>query len=145
MRRLFVAVALAFMLATAGFACAPTKPPPPGCGPDHPISAEVFQMVNDARAQVGARQLAWNCAAGQFAHDWAVHIAQGDYRHSGGPYGENIWTTHCGITAAEIHFAYMTSPAHRANLLDSRYHSGGVGVACNGATNVLGNAEEFAF
>jgi uncharacterized protein YkwD len=55
-------------------------------------------------------------------------------------YGENVAYNSRGIDA--IHQAYLNSPGHRANILDSRYTAVGIGV-WRDSRGTVWNSEEF--
>ena len=46
---------------------------------------------------------------------------------------ENIMRGTCGMSAAEINQDWMSSPAHRANILGN-YSAIGIGATCSGGT-----------
>jgi len=134
----------------------PTPPPSPGRTMGRPkgggtqtgnAAAEsmVLQIVNAERAKVGCRPLAMdtrltNAARGHstdmanrgyFDHttpngvDFATRITNAGYRWSSA--GENIAKGQ--RTPADVMFAWMHSPGHRANILNCGYVNIGVGLA----------------
>jgi uncharacterized protein YkwD len=120
-----------------------------GGGRQVPLAAagpgqELYDLVNQSRAQAGLPPLAWNDQLGGLAQDWSDQIAaNGGFRHRdlnavlqdpafGGFWalGENLLHGPCGMTAQEIHNAFMASPPHSAIMLSPDYNVIGIGVAC---------------
>ena len=120
-------------------ACAPFKSGPP---------------VNNERAANGLGPVAWNDQLGGLAQSWSDYMAvTGNYSHQDldavlqnpayagySGLGENILHGGCGISAAQMDQAWMSSPLHRANILGN-FSAVGIGVACNGGD--LYATEEF--
>ena len=132
-------VALGFL----GAACAAAPPAPPAqCGMD-PTSAAIFNDVNVSRAQNGLPGLAPNGQLTCLAQGWSAYMAAtNNFAHrdlaavlaspSYGGYhtlGENILEGPEGMTADQMHTAWMNSPDHRANILSGAYSSLGIGLA----------------
>lgn len=146
-RRIAVLAAVGAALALA--ACAPLKAGPPrtvSFGNAHPQAQELYYLVNSERAANGLGGVGWHELLGGLAQNWSDHMAAtGDYRHQNldavlqdpafagfSALGENIIHGGCGLSAAELHQAWMSSPLHRANILGN-WSSIGIGVACNGS------------
>jgi len=71
-------------------------------------------------------------ATGQLAFSALMHLWGIPYTTA----GENIaWSTSPSMT--EINTMFMTSPEHRANILNGAYHQLGIGVASNGAKTMV--------
>jgi len=101
--------------------------------------ARVADLVNQTRAQYGRSYLRDNLQLDQKAQAWAEHLARvNTLKHSDLPEGisyqwrslaENVGY---GGSIDQVHQAYMNSPGHRANILDSRWNYMGTGVAWRG-------------
>lgn len=101
--------------------------------------ARVADLVNQTRAQYGRSYLRDNLQLDQKAQAWAEHLARvNTLEHSDLPEGisyqwrslaENVGY---GGSIDQVHQAYMNSPGHRANILDSRWNYMGTGVAWRG-------------
>ena len=131
-------------------ACAPFKSGPPAAAPlpfgsAHPQAQELYYLVNNERAANGLGPVGWHDQLGGLAQNWSNYMAgSGNYSHQNldailqdpayGGYsglGENIIHGGCGISAGEMHQAWMNSDLHRANILGN-FSAIGIGVACNG-------------
>jgi uncharacterized protein YkwD len=87
----------------------------------------IVDLVNGERRQRGLRPLAVAAPLMNFARSWSGKQAnQRRMYHSGGPYGENV--AYGQRDPAEVMRAWMNSPGHRANILNGRYSTIGVGV-----------------
>lgn len=104
--------------------------------------AAVIDNVNASRAQNGLPGLAENTTLDLKADAWAERLRDDcNIYHSnladGAPsdwrkLGENVGR---GGSIEQIHAAYLNSPGHRANILDSSYNQIGAGAVwgtCNG-------------
>jgi uncharacterized protein YkwD len=149
LRRAAPIAALAAVIALAA-ACAPLKSPA-GAGLPwdgaHPQAREIFYLVNNERAAHGLGPVWWNDQLGGLAQGWSNYMAgSGNFSHQNlyailndpafagfSGLGENIISGGCGMSSAEIHYVWMGSPPHRANILGN-YNAIGIGVACNGGT-----------
>jgi uncharacterized protein YkwD len=160
MRRTYLAAPLAsLVLAATLAACVPIKAGPEGrslpFGAAHPVAQELYYLVNNERAAHGLGGLSWNDQLGAMAQGWSDHMAAtgslghqdlGAILRSPG-YGhfstlsENVIKGWCGMSAWEIHRAWMESPPHRANILGN-FNAIGIGMACNGGS--LYATEDFA-
>jgi uncharacterized protein YkwD len=145
---------IALLAATAAIvvlaACAPIKSGPPSAPPipfgnAHPQAQELYYLVNAERAAHGLGQVGWHDQLGGLAQGWSEHMAgSGNLTHQNldailrSPAGsgfsalnENIIHAGCGISAGQLHQAWMNSPPHRANILGN-FNAVGIGLACNG-------------
>jgi len=51
----------------------------------------LLKVHRDARSEVGVKPLEWSDELAQYAQNWATKIGEaGEFRHSNGPYGENL-------------------------------------------------------
>ncbi len=141
----------ALLAATAAIvvlaACAPIKGGAPAAqlpfGSAHPQAQELYYLVNNERAANGLGGVGWHDQLGGLAQNWSNYMAgTGDYSHQnldailqdpawGGfnGLGENIIHGGCGISAAQMHQAWMNSPLHRdehPRQLQRRRHRCGV-------------------
>lgn len=95
--------------------------------------AESFDLLNELRVSLGRHELVRNPVMDAFARDWSREMHDGDFfRHSTGPYGENIaWWSATGATpeqaAQRLHDLWVNSPGHYANMTNQGYSSVGVG------------------
>lgn len=108
---------------------------------------ELFQAANAERVQRGLRPVVWNDALAHAAEEHAQQMAERQeisHQFVGEPelserarqagvrfsvVAENVAEA---PTAAEVQAAWMHSPKHRANLLDSRVTAIGIGVVRRG-------------
>ncbi|WP_369172621.1 CAP domain-containing protein [Streptomyces sp. R28] len=106
-------------------------------------AAEVLRLVNDERAQVGCSAVAANSSLADLAQDFSEDMAgRGFFDHTD-PGGASPWdrAAKAGITdlggeniargqadAAAVMDAWMTSPGHKANILNCDFKTLGVGV-----------------
>ncbi|OIK25167.1 CAP domain-containing protein [Streptomyces malaysiense] len=113
------------------------------------VAAQIVQLVNAERAKAGCRPLTLDAklteAAQAHSADMAAHqnmshtgsdgsdpgtrITQAGYTWSA--YGENV--AYGYSTAAEVMAGWMSSPGHRANILNCGYQEIGVGLAQPGS------------
>jgi len=102
---------------------------------------ELVRDINIARASRGLRRLALVTGTTDVAHRWSCHMARyrslthnPDLAHDlalhGSPdwttYGENIAWQSSNYGADHMFRRYMSSPAHRANILDRSYRYVGI-------------------
>ena len=144
--------------ALAAAACAPLKAGPPRAipfGNAQPQAQQLYYLINAERAANGLGGVGWHDQLGGLAQDWSDHMAaSGDYSHQNldavmqnpafagfSAMSENIIHGSCGLSAVELHQAWMSSPSHRANILGN-YNAVGIGVSCNGGD--LYAVEDFA-
>jgi uncharacterized protein YkwD len=131
----------------------PPPPPPPPFGGALPQARELYSLVNNERAARGLGPVNWNDQLGGLAQRWSQHMAATGSMahqnlraiHNSGFEGfsvlaENVLSGGCGMSARQMHQAWMNSPTHRATILGD-YSEIGIGIACNGGA--LYAAEEF--
>jgi len=109
------------------------------------LPAVVVDLTNDERADLAAAPLQRNTLLDQAAQQKAQHMAANEYFAHFAPDGTTPWSffktsgyvyAHAGENLA-IHFtdstevveAWMQSPAHRKNIVDTKYTEIGVGTA----------------
>jgi uncharacterized protein YkwD len=90
----------------------------------------VIQLTNQERTKRGLRPLKINTQMMSFARSWSATQSRTRMHHSRGPYGENV--AYGQSTPQAVMNAWMTSPGHRRNILNSRYTEIGVGYVYNG-------------
>jgi Cysteine-rich secretory protein family len=149
MRRRSAAVAvwaLVSLLVGVGFAMAPQA----GAGQWTPSSynARLISLFNQTRSQHGLAVLTVAGGTSEVAAAWTSHMASGgglahnpDLRHQLETHGSPDWTTYgenVGDGPADnpdaLFKAYMSSPEHRANILNGGYRYMGVAVVFTGST-----------
>jgi uncharacterized protein YkwD len=87
---------------------------------------------NDKLGGLAASHSEWMAMTGSFQHrDLYATINDPNYGEFWG-LGENILVGSCGISAAQMHQAWMNSPGHRANILSPSYNVVGIHVVCGG-------------
>lgn len=115
-----------------------------------PAEAEVFALVNDARAANGCAALAWDETLAQVARLHSADMAARDYMDHTNPDGlspfdraaaagttasaENIAAGQ--QTAAEVMASWMASPGHHANIVNCANTRIGVGVGYGGSYGI---------
>jgi uncharacterized protein YkwD/mRNA-degrading endonuclease toxin of MazEF toxin-antitoxin module len=122
--------------------------------------ARVVALVNQARADQGLAALTVTSGTSTVATGWSDHLAaaralshnpnlKAQLESHGSPnwtiYGENVGEA--PTTSPDALFnAYMKSPEHRANILETRYRFVGVGVVFGGsnAWNTLDFVDSYA-
>jgi uncharacterized protein YkwD len=158
-RRTAPLAVLAAVIAIAA-ACAPVKPGAGGggglpFGAAHPVAQELYHTVNNERAAHGLGPVGWNDQLGGLAQGWSEHMAaSGGMSHRNlhallqdpafagfSALAENVFAGFCGMSAGQIHQAWMSSAPHRGNILGG-YNAIGIGIACNGGS--LFATENFA-
>ena len=119
-------VAAVPLLALGLAACQPTK-----------AQESVRAHINDSRQRHGVHALGDELIVRYKAQQWAEHLAAtGTLSHSKlsagldglawGAVAENVGR---GTSIASVHASYMSSPGHRANILDRRWDRVGTGYA----------------
>ena len=108
-----------------------------------PAEKKIFELLNQERAIEHLPALEWNGHAAMAARNHARLLAQhGDLSHQfekEEPVPQRIAATGLRFTDSaenvavadapeEAHFALMLSPGHRANIMNPRYNSVGIGV-----------------
>jgi uncharacterized protein YkwD len=141
------AIALVATLAACGSLKSGPGAPSLPFGAAHPQARELYLMVNNERAAHGLGPVGWNDQLGGLAQGWSYHMAatgtmshqnlnailtSPGFGHFSG-LGENVISGGCGMSAAQMHGAWMNSPAHRANILGN-FNAIGIGVVCSGGT-----------
>lgn len=108
------------------------------------VERDVFDRVNDERAERGLDPVDWDDRLAELARDWSREMADtGQLRHQDlgaalqdgelegyAAVGENIFTGSGPVTAGRIHEGWMRSPDHRGNVLEPGWDRLGVGVVC---------------
>ena len=99
----------------------------------------VVNDINYSRQSKGKRNLTTNGLMNQRAQSWAQHLVNCQcLEHRAAPFGtprgwcaaaENVGRSGNGGKLGHLHAAFMRSPGHRENILNSRYTAVGVGVA----------------
>jgi len=118
--------------------------------PAQRISIELYYRVNEERRARGLAALSWDSQLSSLASTWSSTMAQtGSFSHRnlsslfgspsyGGRYRtleENIYEGNGSFgTAGSAHVALMSSPPHRAAMLNPGLTSLGVGADCSGGT-----------
>lgn len=128
---LFFLTALALALPTNGMAAA------------SPAEKQVFDQLNQERQKAGLTTLEWNELVAEAARGHARMLAENEelsHQYPGEPSlterlgsagvrftraGENVARTEY---VEDVHLALMTSPGHRANMLNAAYNAAGIGV-----------------
>ena len=111
-----------------------TGAPAPGGADASTGEGRSFSRLNELRAGLGLGALTRDGEMDAFARDWSRQMAQsGDFRHSSGPYGENIaFTSNTTLSAAEaadlFHQLWLDSPGHYANMTNGGYAKAGIGL-----------------
>ncbi|MFZ4585257.1 MAG: CAP domain-containing protein [Acidimicrobiia bacterium] len=102
------------------------------------IAFDFYVRLNDERSARGLPRLGWDDQLADSARNWSVTMAGSGFRHSNlGPLldrfyaaAENIAWGGDGATSGQIHYAWMRSDGHRANLLAPNLDVVGIGVYC---------------
>jgi len=95
--------------------------------------ARSFDQLNQLRSSLGLAPLQRSTVMDTFARDWSQTMDEGGFfKHSGGPYGENIawWSAGWGTPAEAadlMHDLWVNSPGHYANMTRAQYREIGVG------------------
>ena len=95
-------------------------------------------LINELRVSRGLAAVSTDATMHQFARNWSVAMAQTGFRHSGGPYAENVgWYRAASspeAAALALHKAFLASPMHLANMINPAWTVVGVGVHSDGAS-----------
>ncbi len=91
-----------------------------------------LRLLNDERAVVGLPALQLDTTMSNYARDWSRTMAASSFRHSSGPYGENIaWYSDDALSpedaGAYFNNAWRNSPGHYANMTNAAYTYVGIG------------------
>jgi uncharacterized protein YkwD len=96
----------------------------------------VLVMVNQLRASRGLGSVSSDPTMTSYARGWSYTMSQSGFRHSSGPYAENIgwargmWTPESA--ALTLYNAFLTSPPHLANMVNPGWTQVGVGAYFDG-------------
>jgi len=111
------------------------------------FTSRLVTLVNEARAQHGLRSLSVASGTSSVAASWSSHMAssntlahnpnlESQLESHGSPnwttYGENVGEGPTS-SADKLFTAYMNSPEHRANILDSGYRYIGIATVFSGS------------
>jgi len=104
---------------------------------------ELMDLLNAERAANGLGAVSWDGQLGWLSMDWSQSMAaSGSFTHRDLNHairnlvsgftrlGENILVGGCGMSAADMHRAWMNSAGHRANILATGYNTAAIGVVC---------------
>lgn len=114
-----------------------TKPPATTAAPSNnaqqQAAAVSLAQLNATRANVGLPPLTLDSTMSTFATNWSTEMISSGFRHSSGPYGENIaWHSNGNMSPEQAaqHFnsAWVDSPGHYANMTNDRYTHVGIGL-----------------
>jgi len=137
----FLAVVVVLLLVAT--ACSSFPKPSATSGPiHHRMSRQIFDEINYQRYLKGVGPLGWDANLGGLALDWSAYISSHGMQHRqlGGllgvePFastfrglGEIIVEAHAGTSARGVVAIWMSSPSHRAKILNPAYDKAGVGV-----------------
>jgi uncharacterized protein YkwD len=139
-RTAIVIMAAAIALCATG--CLPSAAPSSAGGPGDPYLSDLFNAMNQDRANAGLPPLADNSQLDGLAGSWSSQMASDNLLHhqdlasilySPGyqdfhTLGENIIVAPGSYSAQELESAWMNSPPHRANILNGGFNSVGLGV-----------------
>jgi uncharacterized protein YkwD len=97
-----------------------------------------LMLINELRASRGLGPVAPEETMAAFARNWSSTMSQSGFRHSGGPYAENIgWNRGSSspeAAALGLHAAFVASPPHLANMTNPAWTAVGIGVHYDGTT-----------
>ena len=103
------------------------------------VAAEnaTLSLVNQLRAARGLGPVVLDSTMTAFARNWSSTMAQSGFRHSTGPYSENIgWLQGAALSPQEaaqaLHNGFVNSPPHFANMTNPAWTKVGVGVHVSG-------------
>jgi len=107
-----------------------TNDPPPS--PSAQAAAQALLLLNQLRAAHGVAPVVLDAGMSDYALSWSQTMARTGFRHSGGPYAENIaWHSLSVMTPVEaattLHNMWVGSPGHLNNMLDPRWTRVGLG------------------
>lgn len=121
---------------------APEPAPAPAPAPVQNDAARITAETNAVRARNGVAPLQTDQNLSNSSARWATYLAQtGKFEHdtnrtTGNFRGENIYRNSGGSTANAVN-AWVNSPGHFRNLVDSSYRTTGVGVAFGADNSVV--------
>jgi uncharacterized protein YkwD len=119
---------------------APPETAPPETAPPETAPPEVgdatgasLAALNATRANAGLAPVALNSEMSGFALSWSQEMSSSGFRHSDGPYAENIaWTSDDSLSAAAagayFNDAWVNSPGHFANMTNPNWTEVGIGL-----------------
>ena len=96
-------------------------------------------LINQLRASRGLGPVTPDATMAAFARNWSLTMSQSGFRHSGGPYAENIgWVRNSALSpeaaALALHTGFVNSPPHFANMVNPAWTAVGVGIHHDGST-----------
>ena len=116
----------------------PATPPPPAPTGTDAYESQILALVNAQRSAAGLRPLAAQACADGFAEPWSPHMAaEGRLSHQSlGPVlsrcGARTAAENVGMNSsaspADMVAGFMSSPPHRANILNASYTGIGIGA-----------------
>ena len=137
MKRTLIALIMASMIAL------------PSAQAADPLDESCWRVkINEERAEVGQKALRRNARIERIAQRHSEQMARdGTIYHNNnlaaeyGSYEEGGENVGMGPDCQSIHDAFMSSPGHRANILDPEYKEIGVGVAITYYRDSSGNTK----
>ena len=107
--------------------------------PEHTAEDVALIQINQLRASRGLGPVVSDATMTAFARNWASTMSQSGFRHSGGPYAENIGWSRASQSSPEaaalgLYAGFVASPPHFANMTNPAWTAVGVGVRFDGAT-----------
>ncbi len=124
---------LAAVLMTAGLMVALTP------SPSNAAAADLYNAVNASRASAGVAPLVRDSRLDSVAQAWTVHMVSHGLAHNPNfssqiPSGWTLAGENVGYAGSDsqLHAAWMGSSGHRANIVNSRYTSVGIGYVVSG-------------
>lgn len=92
----------------------------------------IFDDSNQARLRNGRTPLSWSSQLGSDSLQWSQHLARtGTFEHTTKNVRENLYTCSGCTTPTGAVEAWLKSPGHRRNLLNTKATSMGIGIAQN--------------
>jgi uncharacterized protein YkwD len=140
-------VAVVLALAVLGAACAPKPAAGPSASGGSGIVGDIINRLNSARAQAGLPGFAVDGGMNANAQMHANRMAAGGGGGCGNLYhspelgawyaghsaGENVaCASPCPGNGGQFVSMWLSSPPHRANIMNGGFRYIGVGAACNG-------------
>jgi uncharacterized protein YkwD len=114
---------------------------------DPQVEQKLFQLINAERAKRGIPELKWNDKLQQSARKHTQRLAENEtlsHQFSGEPnvqsriaetglhFSASAENVASATNSEDLHMALMTSPGHRANILNPKYTAVGIGVVHSG-------------
>jgi uncharacterized protein YkwD len=139
LRKRTALLVLAALIALCTTACFPDTAPGE---PSNPYTRGIFEAMNQDRVNNGLRPLVQSPKLENLAGTWAWQMSVDNYLHHQDlagvlyspdltPYytlGENIIVAPGNMAPWQLEAAWMYSPAHRANILNSNFNVVGIGA-----------------